>query len=136
MEKTLFVTQGELYKFKVMTFRLVNAPATFERLMERVLRGIVWWKCLIYLDDILVFGPDFANTLKRLTGGGGAKVKAEKVPVPGPHHLAERHRSGSIQMRTSKGLAGAEGSTQHQVVPCSVLLLSRASQSWQHRYMN
>ena len=63
-EKTAFVTQGGLYEFKVMPFGLVNAPATFERLMERVLRGIAWTECLVYLDDILVFGPDFASTLE------------------------------------------------------------------------
>ena len=57
-EKTAYVTQGGLYEFRVMPFGLVNAPATFERLMERVLRGIAWLECLVYLDDILVFGPD------------------------------------------------------------------------------
>ena len=65
-EKTAFVTQGGLYEFNVMSFRLVNTPATFERLMERVLRGNAWMECLVYLDDILVFGPDFASTLERL----------------------------------------------------------------------
>ena len=65
-EKTAFVTQGGLYEFRVMPFGLVNAPATFERLMERVLRGIALSECLVYLDDILVFGPDFGMTLARL----------------------------------------------------------------------
>ena len=64
-EKTAFVTQGGL---RVMPFGLVNAPATFERLMERVLRGIAWSECLVYLDDILVFGPDFGTTLARWFG--------------------------------------------------------------------
>ena len=50
-EKTAFVTQGWLYEFRVMPFGLVNAPATFERLMEQILRGIAWSECLVYLDD-------------------------------------------------------------------------------------
>ena len=64
-KKTAFVTQGGLYEFRVMPFGW-NAPATFERLMERILRGIAWSECLVYPDDILVFGPDFATTLARL----------------------------------------------------------------------
>ena len=86
-EKTAFVTQGGLYEFKVMPFGLVNAPATFERLMERVLRGIVWKECLLYLDDILVFGPDFTSTLERLVrvldrlGEARLKLKAKKCQL-------------------------------------------------------
>ena len=36
-----------------MPFGLANAPATFLRLMEMVLRGINWERCLVYLDDTL-----------------------------------------------------------------------------------
>ena len=86
-EKTAFVTQGGLYKFRMMPFGLVNTPATFERLMEKVLRGIAWSECLVYLDDILVFGPDFATTLARLEsvldwlGMAGLKLKAKKCQL-------------------------------------------------------
>ena len=86
-EKTAFVTQGGLYKFRMMPFGLVNAPATFERLMERVLRGIAWSECLVYLDDILVFGPNFATMLARLEsvldrlGKAGLKLKAKKCQL-------------------------------------------------------
>ena len=86
-EKKAFVTQGGLYEFRVMPFGLVNAPATFERLMERVLRGIAWSECLVYLDDILVFGPDFGTTLARLErvldrlGEAGLKLNAKKCQL-------------------------------------------------------
>ena len=86
-EKTAFVTQGGLYEFRVMDFGLVNAPSTFERLMERVLRGIAWSECLVYLYDILVFGPDFGTTLARpesvldRLGAAGLKLKAKKCQL-------------------------------------------------------
>lgn len=65
-EKTAFVTENELYQFKVMPFGLCNAPATFERLMNKILEGLSWKTCLVYLDDVIVFGQDFESTLDRL----------------------------------------------------------------------
>ena len=53
--KTAFVTSRGLFEFTAMPFGLTNAPATFQRLMERVLRGLTFEHCLVYLDDILVF---------------------------------------------------------------------------------
>ena len=64
--KTAFVTRKGLFQFKVMPFGLSNAPATFQRLMEKVLMGLQWQKCLVYLDDIIVFGKDFDETLVNL----------------------------------------------------------------------
>lgn len=49
-----------------MPFGLCNAPATFERLMERVLEGLQWKTALVYLDDVVVFGRTFEEELQRL----------------------------------------------------------------------
>ena len=50
----------------VMPFGLGNAPATFERLMERVLIGLHWKTCLVYLDDIIVMGRTFDEHFKNV----------------------------------------------------------------------
>ncbi|KZR98480.1 Uncharacterized protein APZ42_006084, partial [Daphnia magna] len=42
------------------------APATFQRLMDKVLAGLKWHMCLVYLDDVLVFGKTFEEHLARL----------------------------------------------------------------------
>ena len=50
-----------------MPFRLCNAPATFQRLMDRVLAALQWETCLVYLDDIIVLGRDATEMLERLS---------------------------------------------------------------------
>ena len=50
--KAAFVTYEGLYQFQVMPFGLCNVLATFERLMDRVLCGMCWSRCLVYLDDV------------------------------------------------------------------------------------
>ena len=64
--KTKFATHSRLFQLAVMPFGLCNAPATFERLMSQVMRGLHWKHCLVYIDDILVFGNDFESALHNL----------------------------------------------------------------------
>ena len=65
-EKTAFVTHSGLYEFTIMPFGLFNAPGTFQRLMECVLRGLTWQIALIYLDDVLVYSRTFDDHLQHL----------------------------------------------------------------------
>ena len=44
------------YEFTCMPFRLCNAPATFQHLMQNTLGELNLMYCVIYLDDIIVFG--------------------------------------------------------------------------------
>lgn len=64
--KTAFVTQEGLYEFLRMPFGLTNAPATFQRCMDSVLGGLKWKKCLVYLDDVIVFGKNLKEHNRNL----------------------------------------------------------------------
>ena len=65
--KTAFRTSsGQLYEFNQVPFGICNAPATFSRLMDRVLSGLHWEMCLFYLDDIIVFSSTWEEHLARL----------------------------------------------------------------------
>lgn len=83
-EKTAFVTYSGLYEFKKMPFGLVNAPATFQRLMEVVLAGLARECWLVHLDDVLVMGRtieehnnNLAKVFSRLREAG-LKLKPKK----------------------------------------------------------
>jgi len=56
-EKTVFITNDGLYEFQVVPFGLMNAPAVFQRLMRKVLRGLDTEERFVsvYLDDVLIY---------------------------------------------------------------------------------
>ena len=54
------------YECNRMAFGLTNAPATFQRLMERTMGEMNLRECLIFLDDILIFSETFEDHLERL----------------------------------------------------------------------
>lgn len=59
-----FITPSGLYSYSVMPFGLKNAPATFQRLMNRVVAGLEG--CSVYLDDLVVFSDSWDSHLRRI----------------------------------------------------------------------
>ncbi len=82
--KTAFITKHGLFEYTRMPFGLCNAPSTFQRAMELVLRGLQWIILLIYLDDVIVTGRNFKEHLQHLRSvldrfrQAGIKLKAKK----------------------------------------------------------
>lgn len=54
IEKTAFVTHSGHFEWLVMPFGLKNAPATFQRIMQRILQDFVGRGVEVYLDDIVI----------------------------------------------------------------------------------
>ena len=63
--KTAFITPRGLYQFKMMPFGLCGAPATFQRMMDQVIRGMHKFASA-YLDDLIVFSSTWEDHLTHL----------------------------------------------------------------------
>ena len=62
--KTTFVTPFGKYEFLMVPFGLAQAPAYFQLLMNKVLKGLKF--AMMYLDDIIIFSQDELQHLEHL----------------------------------------------------------------------
>ncbi|UYV62830.1 hypothetical protein LAZ67_2002067 [Cordylochernes scorpioides] len=81
---TAFTTGNGLYEFQVLPFGLTGAPGHFERIMDTLLAELKWSECMVYLDDVIVYGRDIREHNVRLTNvlecfrGAGLSLKPSK----------------------------------------------------------
>ena len=65
-EKTVFVTSQGLYCYKVMPFRLKNASATYQRLVNQMFSKQIGRNMEVNVDDMLVKSKEAKTHLKDL----------------------------------------------------------------------
>lgn len=82
--KTTFITREGIYQWKRMPFGLINAPFTFQRIMNNILEAEINKVVVIYLDDIFIFAETFEQhqtnleTVLRKLYDSGIKLNAKK----------------------------------------------------------
>ena len=64
--KTAFSTRNGHFQYKVLPFGVTNGPACFQNLMTAVLGDAMYKHVICFLDDVLVFSPNFESHLIHL----------------------------------------------------------------------
>ena len=113
---TAFRCHLGVWEFKRLPMGLRNSPATFQRVMEAVLHGLNWKYCLVYMDDVCIFSPDFdmhlqhiESVLQRLSAAG-LKLRPDKCQFARDsiHYLGHVISSNGISPDPDKVVAVKE----------------------------
>ena len=114
-EKTAFTTPYGLYEFEVMPFGLHSAPATFQRMMNHVLRGCEQFAGA-YLDDVIIHSKTWQEHLQHLQEvfrrleNAGLTVKVQKCQFGQAEAQYLGHVIGGGRVKPDPGKLRAVGS--------------------------
>ena len=101
--KTTFVTPFGKYEFLMVPFGLAQAPAYFQLLMNKVLKGLKF--TMMYLDDFIIFSQDELQHLEHLEivfshlQEAGLKMKCSLADVPGPRKVQLQDKDITTDIR-------------------------------------
>ena len=59
-----FVTPSGLYQYKVMPFGMKNAPATFQRMVNKLVQDID--ECEGYIDDVVIYSDNWSDHIRQI----------------------------------------------------------------------
>jgi len=104
-EYSAFTSRKGLFEWTCMPFGLCNAPATFSRLMDRVLTGLKWEISLVYLDDIIVFSSTPSEMIERLRSVFDRLRQAKLKLKPSKCHLFKHEVEYLGHVISERGIA-------------------------------
>ena len=105
--KTAFRTHQGLHQYKRMPFGLRNGPSVFQRFMDKVLGRYKWQSVLVYIDDIIIYSPDFDRHLEdvdrvlALTEKSGLTLSPPKSHIAYPSIKALGHSVSNLGIGTA-----------------------------------
>jgi len=77
-EISAFVTPDGFFQYKVMPFGMKNAPATFQRMLNKIIAGLEG--CQGYIDDVIVYGDSWEQHLSRVRSFLG-RLRTAKLTI-------------------------------------------------------
>ena len=110
--KTAFTTPFGLFTFRRMPFGLQGAPATFQRMVDRLLEGLGAFTGA-YLDDVVIFSNTWGEHLQHLRAvfdrlrGAGLTAKPKKCQLGMAHCVYLGHVVGGGKVQAEKGKVDA-----------------------------
>ena len=110
--KTAFATALGLYQFRVMPFDLQGAPATFQRMMDSLLRGYA----AAYLDDVIIHSESWGEHLQHIDAvltrlhNANLTVKPRKCQFAMQNCMYLGHIVGNKHIQPEKGKIDPVGS--------------------------
>ncbi|XP_021818433.1 uncharacterized protein LOC110760479 [Prunus avium] len=125
--KTSFIMERGTYCYKVMPFRLKNAGATYQRLVNKIFKEQIGKTMEVYVDDMLVKAPKRANHIKNPARALATEIHTTCIirPIPGiPSNSMRLVRvPGSVQLGRQLNSHPRRTGAQHPVFYTSKALL-------------
>ena len=79
----MFSTPSGHYQFHRLLYGLSNSPASFQRLMDLVLRDLTWTEVYTFIDDVIIFAETIHEHARRLDHAPQRFDKANLQLQPG-----------------------------------------------------
>ena len=107
--KTAFITPFGLFQFRKMPFGLQGAPATFQRMMDRLTQGLQGFVAA-YLDDLVIYSDSWEDHMQHLRqvfcrlqdAGLTAKPKKRQFAMKQCRYLGHIVGSGIVKPELDK----------------------------------